>query len=274
MATALEILRAMAQRQHFGASPALQDFEPAEADLMRAQTEEGIGTLTRPEEVSRVGDTPWSLGGGGSAVRGTTVTGGGSSVLSREGLKDTAMQKAKQMLRIKDIDQSQAMERITTPVALRGQYDIAASEAQGRAMGDRLRFTQDAQNQRAEANQAAIMERLNQQQEFTAGQNEANRAARTDGRAVPVGLATAVQKAQSAYNSPVSKLGRLVGFGGGADDYKTALTSLLRSQGSLDTMLQTAQEYSSVEAAIADAQRQGAPLDPNEVAFLRLLMEQ
>lgn len=193
---------------------------------------------------------------------------------SRDQLAQSAIQKVKQMLKMKALEHSQDMEARLAPVQLKGQFDVEAQKAQGEAMGDRLRFTQDQQNARSEANQAAIMERLNQSQEFQGAQNEANRAVRTGSAAtsVPASLSTGLQKAQAAYNSPLSKVGRMVGLGGGTDAYKTALTSLLQSQGSLKTMLQTAQSYPTVEAAIADAQAQGAPLDPNEVAFLRLMM--
>lgn len=195
---------------------------------------------------------------------------------SRDQLRDSAMQKVKQALKMKALEHSQDMEARLAPVQLKGQFDLAASEASGRAMGDRLRFSQDSQNARSEANQAAILGRLDKQQEFQGAQNDANRAVRTNAAAtsVPASLSTNLQKAQASYNSPISKAGRFIGLSTGTEGYKTALTSLLQSQGSLQSMLQAAQSYPTVEAAVADAQRQGAPLDPNEVAFLRLMMEQ
>lgn len=146
----------------------LGGFEPSELELKLAQRK-ATDTFTDPSGEAPVGAVPWALGGGGSAVRGTSQIPGGSYTPSRQDLRDMLMGEVSKKLMFGDIAHRQAMEQEIIPRQLEGEYglqeaqikggyDVAAQKAGQAAAMDRLLATQEAISQRTDRNNQADIE--------------------------------------------------------------------------------------------------------------------
>lgn len=133
---------AMRQLLRLGPMPGMEMFEPSDAEL---QAEQRQSTVTTPSRVVRSADEPWSLGGGGSAVRGTSVIGGSSYTPSREQIRDAGMSRLRRTLGLEEIEHGREMEQ----EQLKGEYGIAGEVAGQQAAMDRLLTTQAGLDRRA-----------------------------------------------------------------------------------------------------------------------------
>lgn len=154
-------------------------FEPSELELKMLQAD-ATDQFTTPGRVVKTGSVPWSLGGGGSAVDGTSYLPGGSYTPSREELRDMLMGGVKKDLAMGEIGHQQKMQQELIPKQLEGeyglreaditgQYDVAAKQAGELGALNRLLISQGGMNDRATANNEAAMGR-------TTANNEARRA--------------------------------------------------------------------------------------------------
>lgn len=108
---------------------------PSDDELIGAQSDPGVGVVGSP--------------------------GGYTATLSRDSLRDTAMGTLRKKLGLQEIAHKQDLESKILPEQVKGQYQIRAAQESAKALGDRLAYSQNAQDQRSQQNQAAIMDRLN-----------------------------------------------------------------------------------------------------------------
>lgn len=172
---------------------------------------------------------------------------------SRDAIRTSAMGDLRQRLKLDAAKQAYELDKENA----KGAWGVREQEAAGRAAGDRLRYTQDSQNARSEANQAAIMARLDKtigaqgarqedQQTFKAEQKASGPAP----SAVPLGMYDAVTKAEQALpRNPVTKM--LFGKGANAT-YESALTNYLDRKGELSDAQAVAQSLTKYQGSLED----------------------
>ena len=149
----------------------LGGFEPSELELKMLQRD-ATEHFTTPSGEAPVGAVPWALGGGGSAVRGTSHIPGGSYTPSQDELRDMLMGGVKKQLMFGDIAHQQKMQQEIVPRRLEGQYDLAGKQIEGEydvaAEGagnegamQRVLAAQAGMSQRSAADNEAAMNRAN-----------------------------------------------------------------------------------------------------------------
>lgn len=133
---------ALRQILRLGPIRGMEALEPSDAELREQQ----LGsTFETPRRTVRTSDEPWSLGYGGSAVRGTSHVGGNTFTPSREEIRDSGMSQLRRTLGLDEIEHGQVMQREQQ----KGEYDVAGQVAGQQAAMDRLIATQDGLNRRA-----------------------------------------------------------------------------------------------------------------------------
>jgi hypothetical protein len=90
-------------------------------------------------------------------------------------------------------------------------------------------------------------------------------------------------EARSNYGGVMSRLGRMVGVGGGPEEYQGALTDILQRKGTFDSLNQGVREAQmeaqsqglpapTASSIIQEAAAQGYPLGPDEQEYLKLTL--
>lgn len=142
---------------------------PSDAELVAEQNTSGVGEFGTPERVVRSSDSPWSLGGGGSAIRGTSVIGGDSVTLSRDALKERAIQTLKQKLGMISAQSQADIAKAVAPERIKSQTELAKTGMEqaglaGVRASEVTKNTAEAGKSNAEADQsrsgASITNRL------------------------------------------------------------------------------------------------------------------
>lgn len=125
-------------------------LEPSDAEATAMQNTEGLGTFHSPiaGQVTRTRDSPWSLGGGGSAVTGTSAPGGFVTSLSREAMKDTAISALKKKFGLISAQSQADIQKETAGAQVKGKYDLAGKKIESQGV-DALRASEANKNNAA-----------------------------------------------------------------------------------------------------------------------------
>lgn len=221
----------------------LGDFQPSEQDLMGAQH-----ALTR------------------YSPEGSFVT------PSRESIRESAMGRIKQMLRMQQVEQAQKLELGQQKIDAETQARTAQNEAiaaRQREMAEMNQAAREAAREDAQAH-AAMM----QDERLAAQGPSGGGAQRLPTEGMDKRLSDARAQYQGGWNSFVRKLPG--GFDGGRQQYQGALESVLTRTGSLGALQKNAKEAQAAgmnaAAAIQEAANQGVTLDPYEKQYLELLL--
>ena len=156
---------------------------------------------------------------------------------SRDSIRSSGLQKLRTTLRLDDRKHGQVMEREKQ----RGDFDLKKEEVSAKSLADRLRYTQESIGGRQDANQAAIMDRLNKTIAAQGARQEDAQQHRTEHPTssarqplVPAQLYQQADKARSSYEGVMSSVGRKLGLDGGAANYEQSLTNILDRKGELE----------------------------------------
>lgn len=226
----------------------MDEFEPTEQELMDAQS---TPTTSGPYQVFK----------------------------SRDSIRDNAMQTLRRTMGLQAQEHEREMEGKLKPIQERGRYDVQVAQEETKAAEAARRSNQDA-----------ILERQREARDFQAQQNELNRAnaaaLQEDRQAaaaaggsqnpIPATMYGAAEKARGTFNSPMSRLGRMVGLGGGADAYESSLTNILDRKGTLAEVQEVlgvlqGVQGGSIDERIANSGVAGLQqLDPYERQYLAL----
>ncbi len=113
--------------------------------------------------------------------------------------------------------QQEKLRQLLLPAQIKGQYDVAAAEAQGKAAGDRLRYSQNEQNARQAAQIAAMggrqetgIDAATEAAKLKAAADAAKQQATIAARPIPAGIQKGVDTARGRYegmgNNPLSRM--------------------------------------------------------------------
>jgi hypothetical protein len=216
------------------------DYEPSEMELMDAQNVSAPGS---PYGVS----------------------------LSRDRVRDSAMQTMRRTLRLDDREHGQTMERVTAPEHIRGQYDVSAAQSQAEAAINKLLLGQQQQSMLQEDRQAHQTAQTQAQIDAAlARQNDAQGFKQDTAKAPGLTqIASRRQMLMKAASDPKNEPGVLGGLFGKTNQYKDQLAAF-------DNTLAAAQGYAqkyptqSVEEILALEGEDG--LTPEEHAQLSEFM--
>ena len=265
---ALDILRRLMTPRNVAAwggrmpESGMEEFEPSDAGLKILQDRLRIGT---PSRTIRTGEEPWSLGGGGSAVRGTSNVGGSYSVLPREELRDMVVEPLKQRLGL----QRRAHEEDLGLGAQKGQFEIEKARQEAEAYADRLGLQEDSWMRRDAARQGA----LDQRTQYVQGQVSERAGNRQTTGAPTEGMEKRLaesRKGPGALNQFIP--GRIAA---NRDTHERNLVSVLTRMGTLKNLQQAlpvlrATQGASLDDRINTAGFDATDLHPYEREWLEL----
>ncbi len=165
---------------------------------------------------------------------------------SRDAIRSSGMAALRSKLKMDAAEHEQELER----EAQKGEYALRGQEATGRALADRLRYSQEAIGGRQEANQAAIMQRLDKTIGAQGSRQEDAQAFKVEhptggSTTVPAILSTNAEKARAAYEGARSSYGgtfggvkRMLGTAGDEEQlrgsYESQLANVLDRKGDLE----------------------------------------
>ena len=132
--------------------PGMEEFKPSDASLKILQDRLRIGS---PSRTIRTGDEPWSLGGGGSAVSGTSNVGGSYSTLPREELRGMVVESLKQRLGLQRRKHEEDLEL----GAQKGRFEIDKARQEAEAYADQVKLQENSWMRKDAARQGALDER-------------------------------------------------------------------------------------------------------------------
>lgn len=224
---------AMPSRRSLDVLTGDDQFEPSEAELIAAQNAEGVGKFSD-----------------GGVVAG----------LSREQLRDSAMQGLRRTLGLKSIEHQQEMEAAERPLHIKGRYEVEAATRSAEAAMDRVLQQQQGQDRRTAAQVDSRMGLQNDQQQHQAGMQEDRQAAMAarPQTSVPQALYKAVEDARTQRGGLINRIQRATRIGDdGTNAYASALLAVLDRQGL----------SRAAQAALADVQN-GGTLTAEDEAFL------
>ncbi len=241
------------------------DMAPSDAELTAMQNTEGLGTFSTPEREVRTSSSPWSLGGGGSAVRGTSVIGGNSTSLSRDAMKDTAMQALRQRLGLIGAQSAADTQKAVAPEMVKGQFGLKEAEMKLKA----ATADKDATRMEADARQQRGFDAADSRQQagFTHADTAREDAQSFKGGQVNSQAMAAIMREQEALGKDVAKgnpgaLGRMFGSTnarqGEVDNFKNNLAYAMK----------IAQEHPNASAEEAFT-AMGLTPDPAELAQIQ-----
>ena len=199
--------------------------EPSEAELVQAQATPGVGTFSTPERTMKTSAAPWSLGGGGSAVEGTSTMGGTSSILSRQALKEEALQRAAEERQTAEEAGMAKLRQLVLPEQVKGQYRVQAAGETARAAESRAASSQAA----TDARQREMIAALGGRQDKTIaaqGARQEDQQTFKSGQVSPTAL-SAIARERQAVAARVAKTepGAVMKFMGRANPQQAELAT-------------------------------------------------
>ena len=232
--------------------PGMEEFEPSDAGLKILQDRLRIGT---PSRTIRTGDEPWSLGGSGSAVRGTSNVGGSYSVLPREELRDMAIEPLRQRLGLA----KRAHEEELELGEQRGAFEIEKARQEAEAYADRLGLQEESWMRRDNARQSALDERT----QFVQGQ-VSDRAANRQTVGTPT---DAMEKRLAESRKGPGPLGQFIPGRTAAsrEAHERNLVSVLTRMGTLRGLQAALPELRKVGGDTLDARINAAGFDATDL---------